>query len=140
MTGAEPGPIHIVAAVISDADGQVLVVRKHGSSVHIQPGGKPGPDEPPLVALARELGEELGVTIAPDSARLLGEFEDDAVNEPGRRVRATVYAVAITGVPLASAEIAALAWIDPRAPFAVTLAPLSARHILPAWLRTRGPG
>jgi ADP-ribose pyrophosphatase YjhB (NUDIX family) len=136
--GAEPGPIRTVAAVITDAEGRVLVVRKHGSNVHIQPGGKPEPGEPPLAALDRELTEELGVSIVPGSARLLGEFEDDAVHEPGRRVRATAYAVAIAGVPAARAEIAALAWIDPQPPHAVALAPLSARHILPAWARARG--
>jgi ADP-ribose pyrophosphatase YjhB (NUDIX family) len=138
VTSAEPGPIRTVAAVIADARGRVLVVRKHGSSVHIQPGGKPEPGEAPLAALDRELAEELGVTVVPGSARLLGEFEDEAVHEPGRRVRANAYAVAIDGIPQARAEIAALAWIDPRPPHDVLLAPLSARHILPAWLEARG--
>jgi hypothetical protein len=63
----------------------------------------------------------------------LGEFEADAVNEPGRRVRGQAYAVRIDGIPLASAEIAELAWVAPQAPFPVPVAPLSAEHILPAW-------
>ena len=134
---ADPAPIRTVAAVIADGTGRVLLVRKHGSSVHIQPGGKPEPGEAPLAALARELCEELGVGIVPGSARLLGEFEDDAVHEPGRRVRSTAYAVAIDATPRACAEIAALAWIDPHPPYAVPLAPLSARHTLPAWVRMR---
>ena len=47
--------IHIVAAVILDDRGRALVVRKHGASRFIQPGGKPEPGESPLQALAREL-------------------------------------------------------------------------------------
>ena len=33
--------IFVSAAVITDAAGRVLVVRKHGTTVFMQPGGKP---------------------------------------------------------------------------------------------------
>ena len=66
------------------------------------------------------------------SAVRLGEFEDNAVNEPGRRVCAEAFLVRIEGEPAARAEIAELAWVDPRAPLTVEVAPLSANHILPA--------
>jgi exodeoxyribonuclease V alpha subunit len=132
-----PSVIRTVAAVIADDNGRVLLVRKQGSITFIQPGGKREAGEDALTTLARELREELGVTLIEGSAVRLGEFESDAVNEPGRRVRGEAFAVRIEGTPTAQAEIAELAWIDPEAPFPVPVAPLSAEHILPAWRARR---
>ena len=126
-------PIATVAAVIADAHGRVLLVRKRGTQVFIQPGGKREPGEAPLATLARELAEELGVRMVEGSAVRLGVFEAEAVNEPGRRVQAEAYAVAVEGDPAPGAEIAEAAWVDPGAPEGRVIAPLSARRILPAW-------
>lgn len=123
--------IQTVAAVIRDAGGRVLLVRKRGTSIFIQPGGKREPGEDSLVTLARELDEEIGVALRPGAVRL-GEFEDVAVNEPGRRVRAEVFLVEVEGSPAARAEIAALAWVEPAAPGELEIAPLSRGQILPA--------
>lgn len=128
---ASPAPVRIVAALVRDAQGHVLLVRKTGSTTFIQPGGKREPDEDALATLARELDEELGVTIRAGSARRLGLFEDEAVHEPGRRVQAEVFAVELVGTPAARAEIAELRWVDPAATGGLVIAPLSARHVLP---------
>lgn len=125
-------PIRTVAAVIRDAQGRVLLVRKRGSATFIQPGGKREPGEDALQTLARELEEELGVAMLATGAFRLGEFEADAVNEPGRRVRGEAWVVQVSGQPQPRAEIEALAWVTPQAPFPVPVAPLSAGHILPA--------
>lgn len=138
MTAAALPPFETVAAVISDDQGRVLLVRKRGSACFIQPGGKREPGETALQTLARELHEELGVRLRAGSAVVLGEFEDRAVNEPGRRVRAEVYRVQVDGQPQPQAEIEELRWLDPRPPYPVPVAPLSAGHVLPAHRAARG--
>ncbi|WP_316311915.1 NUDIX hydrolase, partial [Clavibacter michiganensis] len=69
-----PRRIRVSAAVITDADGRLLVVRKAGTTAFMQPGGKPEPGEHPAETLARELAEEIGVRVAPDALEPLGEF------------------------------------------------------------------
>lgn len=134
---SQPRLIRTVAAVIADDAGRVLLVRKRGSRIFIQPGGKPVAGEDALATLARELAEELGVRPVAGSAVPLGEFEADAVHEAGMRVRGDAWVVRIAGTPRAQAEIEQLCWIDPQPPYPVEVAPLSARHILPAYLRSR---
>lgn len=128
-------PFETVAAVITDAAGRVLLVRKRGSAFFIQPGGKRQAGETSLQTLARELREELGVRLRKAGAQRLGCFEDAAVNEPGRRVRAEAYRVRVDGAPVPGAEIEELLWLDPAPPHPVPVAPLSAGHILPAHRR-----
>ena len=123
-------PIEIVAAVIRDAAGRTLLVRKHGTQVFMQPGGKREPGEDDLTALARELDEELGLAIVTGSARNLGVFRARAANETGRDVVAAVYDVAVVGSAIPRAEIAELLWFDPEDPPPVAVAPLTRDHIL----------
>lgn len=129
------GTIRIVAAVVIDTDGRILLVRKAGTTAFMLPGGKPGHGEAPLAALERELAEELGCGIAPGSATPLGPGTAPAANEPGFRVEADLYRVALDGTPAPGAEIAELRWLDPAAPGDLPLAPLARDVVLP---RLRG--
>ena len=53
--------IRVAAAVILDARGHMLVVRKRSTAAFMQPGGKIMPGESAVDALHREIAEELGV-------------------------------------------------------------------------------
>jgi 8-oxo-dGTP diphosphatase len=122
--------VEVIGAVIRDAEGRLLTVRKRGTSRFMLPGGKPEPGEDDFTALARELAEELGVDLV--SATLLGEFEAAAANEPGATVRSHAYMVEIEGEIAIQTEIEELLWIDPGGPPDVPIAPLLVAHILPA--------
>ena len=127
--------IFVSSAVITFAAGRVLVVRKHGTSVFMQPGGKPEAGESAAEALSRELHEEVGLVVAPDALEPLGTFESDAANEPGHRVIAAAFrTTAEPGELSARAEIAELRWITRGDVASIALAPLSLDHLLAlAW-------
>ena len=124
--------IRIVAAVIRDEAGRVLMVRKRGAVVLQQPGGKRDADDrDDLHTLARELHEELGCTMLREDACWLGRFSAPAANEPGHVVEAEVYEVRVEGQIEARAEIEELRWVDPAAPRDLLIARLSREQILP---------
>jgi 8-oxo-dGTP diphosphatase len=123
--------ISIVAALIRDEAGRVLLVRKRGTATFMQPGGKRDAGEDDVAALAREIDEELGCRVLPGSARSLGVFDCAAANEPGFQVRASVYAVNVEGAITPRAEIEDIAWVDPATSIDLQLAPLTRDHVLP---------
>src|SRR5947207_13747538 len=91
------GTIKIVAALIRDDAGRVLLVRKRGTTAFMQPGGKRDPGEDDVAALSREIAEELGCRVLGASIRSLGEFDAVAANEPGLRVQASLSGIDVTG-------------------------------------------
>src|SRR5690606_8398878 len=64
-----PPPTHVVAAVLEDLRGRVLLTRRTAhrdfAGLWEFPGGKVEPGESPSEALKRELHEELGIEIKP---------------------------------------------------------------------------
>ena len=127
----DAGTIKIVAALICDDAGRVLLVRKRGTTAFMQPGGKRDSGEDDTAALAREIAEELGCSLVSASIRPLGEFDAIAANEPGFRVQACLYGVDVTGDITPGSEIDETIWIDPAAPPDIVLAPLTREHVLP---------
>ncbi|MBV9930840.1 MAG: NUDIX domain-containing protein [Alphaproteobacteria bacterium] len=131
--------IEIVAAVILDGRGRVLLVRKRGTGKFMQPGGKREAGESDLAALARELREELGCGFDPAEARWLGRARAPAANEPGETVEAALYLVRLTGDAVAAAEIDAMVWADPAQAGDLALAPLTEQAVLPLVGKLFGP-
>ena len=125
------GVVRVVAALITDPEGRLLLVRKRGTEKFMQAGGKPEADETARGALVRELSEELGLTVAESSLAPLGPYVTDAANEPGHRLEAEVFRLLVTaGVAAAlepHAEIEELRWTTPAEAEALgdRLAPLA---------------
>ncbi|HEX6550849.1 MAG TPA: Nudix family hydrolase [Gammaproteobacteria bacterium] len=115
MNTESPLPtIHVVAAVLHDGQGRVLIAERPAGKPLAGfwefPGGKLEARESPRSALRRELQEELGVTVV--DARPLIRF---AHTYPERHVELDVWRVTrYTGEPQAR-EQQALAWVRPGA-------------------------
>jgi 8-oxo-dGTP diphosphatase len=125
--------IHVSAAVIRDAAGRLLLVRKSGTTAFMQPGGKPEPGESPAQTLARELAEEIGVRVTDADLRALGTFTAPAANEAGHLVVADVFAVGIDAVePVVAAEIEEFRWVSRADADELEIAPLALEYFLPA--------
>jgi 8-oxo-dGTP diphosphatase len=104
--------IHVMAAVITDARGRVLLARRTEgrdlAGCWEFPGGKREPGETPEAALARELQEELGIDIE------IGEHVISVPQQyPDKRLRLDVRRLARwKGTPRGH-EGQALAWVAP---------------------------
>jgi len=131
LSSTSPRLIRIAAALLIGPDGRTLLVRKRGTEAFMQPGGKIEAHEQPVQALARELEEELGLTIDPAHATYLGPFSAPAANEPGFVVHAELFQLAIDSKVTPAAEIEEVRWIDPATDGDLTLAPLTRDLILP---------
>jgi 8-oxo-dGTP diphosphatase len=128
-------PIRIAAAVILDAHGRMLLVRKRGTRFFMQPGGKLESGESVLETLARELKEEL--TCALQRAEFLGTFSAPAANEKSRAVEAALFHAEILGDITPGAEIEEIAWVKTPSEKAIPLAPLTETQVFP-FLQSRG--
>ena len=108
----DPPTVHVVAGVISDTRGRVLLARRAPgrelAGLWEFPGGKVEPGETPEAALARELGEELGIRIEVGAPLMsvphLG---------PRRRLRLDVRRVSAWRGNPKGLEGQALAWVQP---------------------------
>ena len=112
-----------------------LLVRKRGTAAFMQPGGKIEAGEAPVAALCRELSEELALSIDPAEPSYLGRYFAPAANEADTTVEAEIFRVDIADKVERQvgpgAEIEEIIWVDPNAPIAVVLAPLTREHVLP---------
>lgn len=105
--------LHVVAAVVVNSAAQVLVAQRpldrHQGGLWEFPGGKVEPGEEPRAALARELREELGITV--QKARPLIRVHHDY---PDKSVLLDVWRVtAFAGEPHGR-EGQPIAWVAPH--------------------------
>jgi 8-oxo-dGTP diphosphatase len=121
MAGPKPG-IEVVAAILADTQGRVLVTQRPAGKALAGywefPGGKLEPGEVAEAALRRELAEELGVQAGRCRAWMSLEHA-----YPERHVRLAVWRVDDwQGTPVGR-EGQALQWLAPAALAAVGLLP-----------------
>lgn len=129
----KPAVLRIAAAVVVDPAGRSLLVRKRGSGVFMQPGGKIEAGESALDALTRELREELALVVDPAETEYIGSYRAVAANEENTVVRAEVFFVQTAETPVAAAEIDELLWVERLDEISVEVAPLSRDSLLPLW-------
>jgi 8-oxo-dGTP diphosphatase len=105
----EPPPVHVVAAVLRDARGRVLLARRTAgrdlAGAWEFPGGKVEPGETALQALDRELDEELGIRV-----RAAAPLISVPQAYPGKRIVLDVYDVSVFEGTPRGREKQALAW------------------------------
>lgn len=119
---AETPAVHVVAAVLRDARGRILLARRTDgrdlAGLWEFPGGKVESGETAAQALARELREELGITIGPGRPLITVPHAYVSAATPGaaprrKRIRLEVHEVAsFTGRPR-GLERQALTWVAP---------------------------
>ncbi|MGH8372657.1 MAG: Nudix family hydrolase [Gammaproteobacteria bacterium] len=126
--------IHVVAAVLHDGHGRVLIAERPAGKPLAGfwefPGGKLETGESPHDALRRELHEELGITV--DEARPLIRFTHAY---PERQVELDVWRVMRYSGELQARERQSLAWVNPGSLSEINLLPAD----LPITQRLRLP-
>lgn len=116
MTAQHSHPsISVSAVVLLSDEGQIALVRKHGTTAFIFPGGKPEPGETGDHTAVREVAEELGVVLEIGDLVDLGEFTTPAANEADTALHSRLYATKLPPKAnvQAQAEIAELLWVTP---------------------------
>ncbi|KAB0572646.1 NUDIX hydrolase [Brucella pituitosa] len=124
--------ILIAAAIVRDEAGRFLLVRKRGSEIFFQPGGKIDAGEQPQIALIREIEEELGICIDESQLRFAAKMSAPAANELDSTVEAELFHLTLKEgqVPAASSEIEELIWLkagDQSRPVALLSQSIQAR-------------
>lgn len=129
--------ITIAAAAVINADNQMLVVRKKGTTAFMQPGGKLEEGEKPEACLIRELEEELGLVALESQLTPIGLFSAVAANEANTNVVAHLFLLQeqCFNAIEPQAEIEQTAWISLEDSPAMDLAPLTQHQVIPAVIR-----
>ncbi len=132
--------LEVVAAVLHDGAGRVLVTQRPAGKPHAGlwefPGGKRHADESEVQCLVRELHEELGVDIAAADCTPLLDLEH---RYPDRLVRLHVWSVVRFGGEPSGREGQALRWLAPAQLDSVPLLPADG-PIVKCLLRAAGTG
>jgi uncharacterized protein YhfF/8-oxo-dGTP pyrophosphatase MutT (NUDIX family) len=101
------------ACLVDTQGSKLLLVRVRQNEHWYLPGGKLEPDESAQSALQREVAEELGIALAPESIRYLYSVVGPAYGQTGD-VELICFAAQWAGEPRAHGEISEVQWLDYR--------------------------
>ncbi len=125
------------AAIALFKDNKILMARDTDNKLAFYtPGGKIEENETAIECAVREVKEELGVDLNPDTAKLLGTFEAPAHNRDNTLVNISLYTGKIKGVPKPTSEIVELRYFDSSVD-SKHLTPVLTEKIFP-WLKEHG--
>lgn len=136
--------ISVSAVVFRNESGEILTVRKRGTTGFMLPGGKPEEGEGAASTAIREVQEELNVHLTKNDIEYIGTYIAPALNEAGCEVRAHVFEwqPADTGSYemlkdlSPSAEIDEFLWIHPENGDMRNQAPLNTNCVFPKLEKT----
>jgi 8-oxo-dGTP pyrophosphatase MutT (NUDIX family) len=111
MTETSPEMVY-KSAWLEIKDRRVLFARTKGLELFYTAGGKREKGETDEEALIREIREELGVELVPESIKLLESFIGPAHNRPGKLVELKCFRADYKGSIGPHAEIEELAWFS----------------------------
>lgn len=99
-------------ALVYIKDGKMLMARSYGKDAFYNPGGKREGNETDIQALMREIKEELGVDLIPETIKQYGIFTRQAHGKPiGTMVQMTCYTAELLELPKPTGEIEEIAWL-----------------------------
>lgn len=100
--------------ILSADKTRFLAVKKKDPNMQewIIPGGKIEGGETPEEALVREIKEELGCGIEPESLQFINEYEAPAAGAKDMLLHLKLYSGTLLGDPAASAELSRLGWLS----------------------------
>jgi 8-oxo-dGTP diphosphatase len=107
--------IHKAALLILNEDQtKFLVTRTEDKDVHhwLLPGGRIEVGETVVVALVREIKEELDCEVDKDSLEYVGTYEAPAAGRPGQTVNIQLYSGRFKGKPTPSSEVKEIGWLS----------------------------
>lgn len=103
-----------VVAWVHVRENRLLTVRARGRDLLYLPGGKTEPDESPAEAVAREVGEELGLRLRPADFAELGTVVTEPHDQPRyTSVRMVCFTAPYDGPLQAAAEVDELRLVSP---------------------------
>jgi 8-oxo-dGTP pyrophosphatase MutT (NUDIX family) len=128
--------IVICSAVMFAPEGDLLMVRKKGSSYFQLPGGKLGPEESREQTLIRELKEELRYDVSSMGISFIGSHSTQAVNEVNTVVVGYIYLIKLAERHAFEPyeELEEVLWISRADWQSYQWAHLASEFVLPKWL------